>query len=285
MYLRHGTTSTVAVLTVLGFAAGAYAYHLRPNSGLPQPGQPSIEVTFGPHYFATAPLQMTVELDTESSLPGINGTAVVMAIDLTGQDLTRPGWSVLAQVPGGVQPIGPNNNPREGRVTPIAGGGDYVYIAPGPQPRGTYSAVLIWNDLTSGPLQVRGANLVANFPDVTVENQSPGTSSNAASAPSPVVTLSHELQPPGSDYAYLGGLPPDREDRYTWSWNPVSGYQAGTIATFAALMIEARSASADEQSHSAEFQSGIFFGVAAASLIGALQEFLNAARKRKARRG
>ena len=42
-------------------------------------------------------------------------------------------------------------------------------------------------------------------------------------------------------------------------------------------MTEARSAALDEQSHSA---SGIFFGVAAAAFIAAIQEFMTSATKR-----
>jgi hypothetical protein len=279
-YLRRGATSTVGLLTVIGIATGIYAYHLRPDSTLPQPSEPSVDLIFGPKYFASAPLTMTVWLRTQSMSP--TGTTMVMDIDLTGKDLTQPGWALLASVPSGVDALDPYNNPRFGRVTPQVGGGDEVYITPEPARQGTYSVALVWNNLTSGPMQVRGANLAATFPDVTVENDTSGTGPNAVTVPTPVVTLSRELQPPGTDYAYIGGLPPDHQDLVTWSWNPPSGFQAGGSTSFGPMTIEARSASADEESHSAEFQSGIFFGVAAAALIVALQEFLNAARKKEA---
>ena len=139
-----------------------------------------------------------------------------------------------------------------------------------------------WPGETYGPMQVRNADLVASFPEILVENETSATEPNTVTPPNPTVTLSRELQPGGSDYAYLGGLPPDHESLYTWSWNPVSSTGPGS-ASIAPMTIEARSAIAEEKSQSAEFQSGVLFGVAAAALIAGLQEFMNPDRRRRPR--
>jgi len=94
--------------------------------------------------------------------------------------------------------------------------------------------------------------------------------------PTPKVTVFRDLQP-GGDFAYLGGLPPDHEDHFNWSWKPEKGISAAGTTTVLPLRIEARSAALDEQSHSA---SGIFFGVAATVFIAAIQEFMTSATKR-----
>lgn len=75
------------------------------------------------------------------------------------------------------------------------------------------------------------------------------------------------------DYAFLGGLPPDQLTNFIWSWNPETG-RVNEGAAADPITIEARSAAVDEQSHNAEFGSGIAFGVAASALITALQEFV-----------
>jgi hypothetical protein len=275
VYVRRRLTPTVLVLVVVGLAIGWYANHLRPASA-PQPEESNVTLHFGPNYFTSAALKVTVWLRQEPS----NNTFVAMDIDLTGQDLTQPGWYLLAFVPRGVQvPGSVTNDPREGRVTHPTSGPDVVYITPGPQRDGTYSAMLLWTNLTDGPLQVRDANLVATFPQFTVENRVAADSPSTFTPPTPAVTLGRKLQPGGSDYAYLGGLPPDHQDRFTWTWNPVRGDSAGGTTSFTSSPIAARSASADEESHSKEFTSGVLFGVAAAALVAALAEFLNSARK------
>jgi hypothetical protein len=113
---------------------------------------------------------------------------------------------------------------------------------------------------------------------MTVENEDSGASADAPPPPTPKMILFRDLQP-GGDFAYLGGLPPDYEDHFNWSWKPEKGTSAGGTTSFLPLTIEARSAVIDEQSHSAEFLSGIFFGVAAAALIAAIQEFMTSATK------
>jgi hypothetical protein len=273
-FVLRGLTPTVLVLLTVGFGIGWYANHLRPASA-PQPGESTVTLFFGPNSFSSAALKVTVWLRQE---PG-NTTSVAMDIDLSGQDLKQPGWYLLAFVPRGVQvPGSVTNNPRDGRVTHPTSGPDVVYITPGPQLLGTYSATLVWTNLIDGPLQVRDANLVALFPQFTVENTVAADSPSTFTPPTPAVTLGRKLQPGGSDYAYLAGLPPDHQDRFTWTWNPVRGVSAGGTTSFTSSTIAARSASADERAHNNEFLSGIFFGVAAAALVAALPEFLDSAR-------
>jgi len=100
-------------------------------------------------------------------------------------------------VPAGVEPDGAQV------VSPASQGMDEVSFAPGPKRDGKYTAQLNWYNLTSGPLQVTGANLMAVFPDVTVV-----TNQSDLVTPTLLVTVTQELDP-GSDFAYLGGPPPD----------------------------------------------------------------------------
>ena len=66
-------------------------------------------------------------------------------------------------------------------------------------------------------------------------------------------------------------MPPDRQDSDTWSWRPETGFWAAGATVIQALTVEARSVATDEEAHSAEFLSGILFGVAAAALIAAIK--------------
>jgi hypothetical protein len=72
---------------------------------------------------------------------------------------------------------------------------------PRPAAKRGYTALLEWSNLTSGPMQVIGANLVAVFPMVTVINE---TNNDFASMPSPPVTLDRTLVP-GGDFTCQGG--------------------------------------------------------------------------------
>jgi len=238
-----------------------------------------IEVDFSPGHSAHSPVTVAVRLILDLSTSN-DGSPVTLAIDLAGADLTRTGWSIHALVPAGVSVNGAlGNDPRTGEVYPLSGGQEGVYIAPGPVPQRAYTALLEWNDLTSGPIQVIGPNLVAEFPDVTVVNQSPVNSTGASSEPTPPLTISQTLFP-GGDFAYLGGLPPNRIDGGTWSWTPATG-SVNDLALALPFEVEARSPTADQQSNNQEFQSGIFFGVAAAAAIAAIQEFINSARRKE----
>jgi hypothetical protein len=125
-------------------------------------------------------------------------------------------------------------------------------------------------------MQVIGANLVAAFPQVTVVNQTSGGSddtSGADTVPTPQVTVQRELVPEG-DFTYLGGLPPNHLVGFGWTWNPETSYVDKGIAA-SSFDVEARSPTADERSHTAEFYSGIAFGVAAAAFIAGIAEFVN----------
>jgi hypothetical protein len=275
MALAGRSFTAVIVLIALALVTVIYAAVLRPDTALPQPASSSIQVTFGPTHLTSSPITMSLSLGQGPSYSG-GGTTVTLDVTLIGTDFKYPGWQLLAYVPTGVHLVGsPNNNPQTGQLVPhLAAGGASVYVKPGAQRDGTYSMSLYWNDLNSGPLRVRGANLVASFPDVAVENQ------DASPVPPPNVTLSRQLQP-GSDYAYLGGPPPDHQDRFTWSWNPQTVNGGSGTAPLPSLTLEARSATVDEQSHNDEFLSGILFGVAAAAFIAAIQELMNSARRRK----
>ena len=279
---------TAIVLCALGIGTGAWAFYIRPDSAIPQPGTSVIELIFGPAHLARSPINVDLTLaeDWHTLLGPV--TAVSLIINLTGPDLTHFGWELVGHVPSGVQAGTITGDSHALRIT-HARGEDDVYATPGAVRRGSFLVELKWYNLHSGPMQVEGANLAAQFPILLVENQgSPGSANT--SLPAPSVSLSRRLEPQG-DYAYLGGLPPDHQQPglplSEWSWNPVTLHKAYGSASVAAvtlpLTVEARSATADEQVHSAEFQSGVLFGVAAAALIAAIQEFVNAGRKRDGR--
>jgi hypothetical protein len=204
---------------------------------------------------------------------GIGARYLELDITITSPDLRNPGWTLSGFVPTGVKLLG------QGLVVPHSGTQDFVSITPGAERSGLFLAILTWPSLNGGPLQVQGANLEAVFPGFVLENEAAANNGNTPAPAAPLVTLTRELQPGEGDYAYLGGQPPDHQDQIAWSWNPINGLDGTDI--FPSLTIEAQSATMNEQSHNAEFLSGVFFGVAAAALIGALQEFLNSARKRK----
>jgi hypothetical protein len=278
-FVRKGLTATVVVLIALAAGAFAYASWIHPDTAVPQPGSSSIEVDFSPGHSAHSPVTVGVRLILDQSASN-GGSPVTLAIDVAGEDLTHAGWSVHALVPAGVSVNGAlDNDPRTGEVYPLSGGQEGVYIAPGPVRQGAYTALLEWNDLTSGPIQVVGPNLVAVFPDVTVINQSPVNSTGGSSEPTPPLTISQTLFP-GADFAFLGGLPPDLTRGGTWSWKPSTGL-VNDPALALPFEVEARSPTADQQSNNREFQSGIFFGVAAAAAIAAIQEFINSARRKE----
>jgi hypothetical protein len=283
-FVRRGLTLTVWVLLALALGTGAYGVVRLPHTAVPKPQLPSIEIAFSPGHPALSPITVAVRLEEGDPLqeghPG-----VTMAIDLTGNDFAHQGWSVSATTPVGVQVNGrEGNDPRTGAVSTVRnvnsrGMSATVYIDPGPAPSGRYTAVLQWTDLTSGPLQVVGANMVAAFPEVAVVNQTSGSSSSGSSKPTPQVTVQHELDPP-DDFTYLGGLPPDHFVGFEWMWQPETSNLG--IAAYA-FSVQARSATADEESHTAEFYSGIALGVAAAALIAGIQEFVSSGRRRKTR--
>jgi hypothetical protein len=74
---------------------------------------------------------------------------------------------------------------------------------------------------------------------------------------------------PGSDFAYLGGPPPDHFAGPFWVWKPATGHATGTVLN-SPLDAEARSAALDGQAQTAQFYSGVAFGVAASAFIAAV---------------
>jgi len=288
-FVRRGVTATVLVLLAVGGGTGAYALYLRPDSAVPQPTPSKIDVTFGPGHVASSPIHVELWLRQEKLVFGIPANRVALEIYIGGkEDLTLPGLTLTASVSSGVQlsaagwpphSNGPFRPPRvlAHRVT-HNGGEDIVTITLGAVRGSDYYAKLTWDNFDSGPMQIREANLVAAFPDVTVGDQT----SAGSLVQLPSVILTDELQMGDSDYAYFGGQAPEHESRGVWSWNPASFSDVPTdFYDFSSLKIEARDVIVDEQSHSAEFLSGVFFGVAAAAFIAALQEFVNSAIKRK----
>jgi len=130
---------------------------------------------------------------------------------------------------------------------------------------------------------------VASFPDVAViDNWSPADSSRAASAPLPRLTVTLNLITFG-DYTYVGGPPPVGLNDLGWTWKATNegrgrGFTqydgskgAESDISSHAFSVEARSSSEEEQANNAEFKSGAVFGVAAAALIAAIQEFVKSA--------
>ena len=218
-----GLTAAVIVFIVIGFGMGLYAARIRPPTAIPDPGSSNIALTFGPTHFAHSRIRVTLSLYQEF-FGSEGGTQATLAIALSGKDFEYGGWKLLARVPTGVHLPFSRDIPASGRVFHRAAGGDVVSYTPGPVADGKATLFLTWNDLHSGPLQVQGANLVAEFPDLAVDNQTELGSSDSSPTPSPTPTLivSRELQP-GSDYAYLGGPAPEHQDLFTWSWKPELG--------------------------------------------------------------
>jgi len=268
-FARRGCTATVVVLIVLALGTGVYAAVLRPHTAIPSPGLSSSTLMFGPAHHARSPI--TAQQVMSVGPADQPNDTVNLGITLVGDDLRYPGWRLIASVPPGVRIVG--WLPDDSRpVFRNMAGGTFVVVTPGPVRARAYSVLLTWNGLDSGPLRVQGANLVAAFPNLTVANQAPSA---------PTLTVSRLLQPNRSDYAYLGGPLPDHQDSDSWSWKPQTGVGAEFLTLVPPLTVEARSVVTDEEAHSAEFLSGILFGVAAAALIAAIQEFVNSGRREK----
>lgn len=279
-WLGHGISAVVITLTVLWAIPLAYAIWVLPNTAVPRPQASSVEVDFSSGHPARSALSVAISFSREQQFDS-NSFQMDMAIYLNGPDLVRVGWSITAIVPRGVQVNGAiGNSAALGRVSPYAGSSikDEVYIAPGPQRRGTYQALLIWNNLSSGPMQVNGANLAAVFPDVTAENWTTD-SPNPPAIPQPQMSVTRELVP-FEDFAYLGGLPPDQVNDSAWSWQAdTSLVNAGAEPYSPGLDVEARSPTLDASASTDEFRSGIAFGIAAAAFIGFATEFVKAVAK------
>ena len=272
-YTRGGFKPAVWVLLLLTIAALAYGWAKRPDTTIPQPPSSTIEVHFSQGHHALSPVTVGVRLLLDSLHPGGgDGSAVTLAIDLSGEDFTHGGWRVYADVPAGVNVTDPQDSPPPYVSDGIA----YVSIAPGPQRSGGYTALLEWKNLTSGPMQVIRANLAAAFPAVTVINE---TSNDSAFVPTPQVTVTRALVP-RSDFTYQAGSQPDQFVGVEWQWSPVTG-TVNVPQVADVLDVEAKSPSLDGPDQTAQFYSGIAFGLAAAAFITGVVEFVKAERRRQ----
>ncbi len=251
-----------------------------PDTAVPQPPSPSIEIDFSPTHPARSPIAVDVQLERDPPFPGGGGPTVTLAIYLTGTDLAHAGWSMFADVPAGVYVNGAvGNDPRTGRVSPFLDGRPKFTSTQVQCPAVCTRRCSNGTTSTVGRCGCKGHTWALALPDVTVENQTSADSNGTPSAPTPRVTVTQQLYP-GGDFAFLGGLPPDHIDNGTWRWHPQLGHvNQGPAAS--SIQVEARSPSIDEQSSDHSFQAGIAFGVAAAAGIAAIQEFVNSGRRRK----
>jgi hypothetical protein len=272
--LRRGLTATTVCLAVGAVVITALAWLRLPDTGLPTPMAAHLEIDFSHGYAPVADMVVDLQLMTNASpLPDL----VTLGVDLIGPDFAQPNWSMRLDAPSGVGVAGT----AERGVTVLPGsrgsGRSEVRVSPGAVPGGRYSLLLDWPDTRHGPVQVRGADLAAVFPDVLVNDQD---------AASPARAKVSWLLYVGRDFTFLVGDPPDRvEASGAWAWDPglsgVSGHDELIPPS-----VQARSPSAEERAHTAEFGAGVLFGVAASVGVAAVQEFLRGAvlRRRKGRR-
>ena len=161
-----GLTPTVIVLVALAAGGFAAAWALHPATGYPQPYPSVVELIFAPSRPRRSPISVSVQLVRDYP------ATVTLNIHLAGADLAHRGWSLTAHVPSGVHVIGAQgNNPRTGQISQFGGDAETVYADPGAQPEREFDMVLGWSDLHSGPLQMRGPDLHAILPDVSVRNE------------------------------------------------------------------------------------------------------------------
>lgn len=260
--------ATAVVLALLGCAVTGYAVYKLPDTAVPHPQQSDVIIDFGSSHSAGSPIAVTLTLG--SGGPYSYNGKVSLAVDLEGADLSHAGWSMLLTVPAGVKldalygTVVRNWNNSSNQ--------DAVIIDP-PQGPASFSTLLTWNDFSTGPLQIHGANLALRFPDVEVDN-------NTSSAPEPKLSVTRYLELDGTDFTYVGGQAPDQSSAVgSWRWGPSQAItiNGGSGALSPGFYMEALSAAADESSSNASFKSGIAFGVGAAAFIAAIQEFVNAA--------
>jgi hypothetical protein len=276
-YTHLGFTPAVWVLLAVTVATGAYGWVTHPDTTVPQPSSSRIEVHFSAGHPARSPITVAMELTRDDRSLGVGGSTVTLEIYLSGAEFAHAGWWIRADVPSGVDvpPVITGSGGLINSSSHTSDGTEYITIAPGPQRNG-YGALLEWNSLTSGPMQVIGASLVAVFPKVSVINE---TNNKVASVPPPLVTVRRTLVP-GGDFTYQGGSQPDQFVGVVWEWRPESTGTADHPVLADAPYVEAKSTTVDAQVQSALFYSGIAFGVAASALIAGVVEFVNAKRRK-----
>jgi hypothetical protein len=234
---RRGLTPTTIGLAVVAVVIAALAWWWLPDAGLPTPPAAHLVIDFGGGYAPVADVAADLQLMTNASpLPDL----VTLGVDLTGLDFAQPNWSMRLDAPSGVGVLG---TAKPGvTVAPGRGGRSEVRVSPGAVPGGRYSLLLDWSDTRHGPVQVRGADLAAVFPDVVVNDH------DAASRATARVSW---LLYVGRDFAVLAGKPPDRVGASgAWTWDAglsgVSGHNALIPPS-----VQARSPSAEERAHTA----------------------------------
>jgi hypothetical protein len=119
-FLRPGFNATVIVLVAVGIFTWRYASHVHPDTGTPQPGESGFTLSFARAHHAHSPIKVNVTLAQGQAAPTAE---IFLELEVSGPDLTHPGWSLQGQVPSGA-------TSSDGRIT-RAGSKDNVYYSPG----------------------------------------------------------------------------------------------------------------------------------------------------------
>lgn len=193
-------------------------------------------------------------------------------MDIKSTALQSRGWAAILDVPAGVEVQVDNPQPRHTTDSNT----DYYFFQPGPQASGEYFVLFEWpNDRAHGLYQFSDSSFAASFPSFMVAREySQGSGADNTRFH---LTVSRDLAQ-DSDYQFAGGRAPDTYGQFRWSW---MDSMTGTAPLVPALSVEATSPSLSARSHSSEFKSGVAYGVGAAALIAAIQEFLNRATRRE----
>jgi hypothetical protein len=277
---RRGFDSSVAWLFVGGSLILGCGWLIQPDDSVPNIPNPVVELQFSGDHQARSAIRVDLYLTRDGSLNGDGHQGSSLLIDIRGDDLRQPGWTVQAVVPRGVRVNGAtdNNDIVQGRVDQFGETDeDLVIFQPGPEPSGRFGPLLIWDGDVHGPVQVEGANLVAAFPAVVVSSYRKPDSDDSTSPPKPEVSVSYFLSP-SSDFAFVAGPQPDTSQKYLWTWAPQTG-QVGPGEVGVPPTIEAHSVSIDAKLHNHEFTGGILYGVGASAIVAGIQEWLTNRRR------
>jgi hypothetical protein len=274
-FVRRGLTPTVIVLALLGAAVTVYAVQVLPDTAIPKPAPSQIGINFSSGHPTSSSIKAAITL-TRGIANSHGDYGIILDVELAGADLAHNGWSIHMIMPTGVR----LDLPSTGRVGRSLGGNaqNMVVFNPGPQADQKFSALLFWNDLHSGPVQIHGANLSAWFPDIILDNQNSGSNNGTPSVPKPQLSVTRALEEFG-DIAYVGGQSPDQIKDSIWSWKtvePIPVNEGGGILS-PGVRVEARNVVTEQLSSNAVFRGGIAFGIAASALIAAIQEFVKSA--------
>jgi hypothetical protein len=96
-----GVTATVVVLVAFGIGTVVYALHLHPaDTKTPQPSHlMGIALQFPPKHSTLSSIQIVEELAQEPYVNDTDATGASLYIELSGKDLTRPGWTLTVDMP------------------------------------------------------------------------------------------------------------------------------------------------------------------------------------------